>query len=199
MRDIRLVVKKVILRWFGPVWRKADNDWIKCCIMMVVEGRKEGRNQGSDQSVPECAQNCVPGLQEIVSERSWALIEWWAPITCQRPPMEFLGPYITYSSWAPKSTRYPLNQGDVQRRRGWMVSREFEKLHSLGENEEGKLKGNLANPGLSGRLPLKPVCAYVYMPLNTSAIFTRWQHWAVSICVSAVMLCRYSQVGIKLT
>ena len=81
--------------------------------------------------------------------------------------LQFLSPQIYTLSTEPR---------DVQRRRGWMVSREFEKLHSLGENEEGKLKGNLANPGLSGRLPLKPVCAYVYMPLNTSAIFTRWQH-----------------------
>jgi len=34
-------------------------------------------------------------------------------------------------------------------------------MHSLGENGEGKLRGHLANPGLTWKMAIKPVYVYV--------------------------------------
>ena len=34
------VVRRNRLRWFGHVQRKSDDDWVKRCAMLEVEGRK---------------------------------------------------------------------------------------------------------------------------------------------------------------
>jgi len=41
LEPVSLMIKKSMLRWFGHVERKDDNDWVKCCITWEVEGIRQ--------------------------------------------------------------------------------------------------------------------------------------------------------------
>jgi len=38
LEPVSLMIKKSRLRWFGHVECKDDNDWVKHCMMLKVEG-----------------------------------------------------------------------------------------------------------------------------------------------------------------
>jgi len=41
---VSLTIKKSRIRWFGHVEHKDDNDWVKRCMMLEIEGiRQSGR------------------------------------------------------------------------------------------------------------------------------------------------------------
>jgi len=59
LEPVSLMIKKSMLRWFGHVERKDDNDWVKRCITWEVEGIRETR---PEKTWWDCVKNDMESL-----------------------------------------------------------------------------------------------------------------------------------------
>jgi len=80
--DIISVLQQNRLRWYGHVWRKEDNDWVKKCMQYEVEGaRPRGRPTKNSREIVEkdCQANKLSREDAMDHNRwrKWIRDDWW--------------------------------------------------------------------------------------------------------------------------